>query len=65
VRELELAQHDHERRLDPRRRGAVQNEGLTAIDYDGKVINVLAEQMTPSKDAKTWTIRLREGHQDP
>jgi peptide/nickel transport system substrate-binding protein len=42
-------------------RGYALYEGLTAIDYDGKVINVLAEEMTPSKDAKTWTIRLRPG----
>jgi peptide/nickel transport system substrate-binding protein len=42
-------------------RGYALYEGLTAIDYDGKVVNVLAESMEPSKDAKTWTIRLRDG----
>ncbi|MFN8217806.1 MAG: ABC transporter substrate-binding protein [Solirubrobacterales bacterium] len=34
--------------------------GLVALDADGKAVsNVLAEEISGSKDAKTWTIRLK------
>lgn len=34
--------------------------GLVALDADGKAVsNVLAEEISSSKDAKTWTIRLK------
>lgn len=36
-------------------------EGLTRLDADGKVVNVLAESMEPNANATEWTIRLRKG----
>ena len=36
-------------------------EGLTRLDADGKVINVLADSMEPNATATEWTIRLRKG----
>jgi peptide/nickel transport system substrate-binding protein len=36
--------------------------GLVKLDLSGRnVVYDLAEEMTPSKDAKTWTVRLRPG----
>lgn len=35
--------------------------GLTGFDHDAKVVLVLAEEITPNKDATEWTIRLRSG----
>ena len=36
--------------------------GLVALDRSGKTISFdLAEEITPSKDARSWTIRLRPG----
>jgi peptide/nickel transport system substrate-binding protein len=36
--------------------------GLVKLDVSGRnVVYDLAEEMTPSKDAKTWTVRLRPG----
>ena len=34
---------------------------LTVLKPDGKVGLVLAEEMTPNKDATEWTVRLRDG----
>lgn len=36
-------------------------DGLTRLDPDGKVINVLAERLEPNADATEWTIHLRKG----
>jgi peptide/nickel transport system substrate-binding protein len=35
--------------------------GLVQFAPDGSIANVLAEEITPSKDARTWTVRLRPG----
>src|SRR4051794_18974382 len=34
---------------------------LTKFDHQFKVQNHLAESLTPSKDLKTWTVKLRDG----
>jgi peptide/nickel transport system substrate-binding protein len=36
-------------------------DGLTKYDVNGKVVNDLAEEITPNKTATEWTIRLPEG----
>jgi peptide/nickel transport system substrate-binding protein len=36
-------------------------EGLTTLDNDSKLINVLAESFEPNATATEWTIRLRKG----
>jgi peptide/nickel transport system substrate-binding protein len=36
-------------------------DGLTRLDADGKVVNVLAESLEPNADASEWVIRLRKG----
>ena len=36
-------------------------EGLNQIDASGKVVLQLAEEITPSADRLTWTIRVRSG----
>lgn len=36
-------------------------EGLTQLDTDGKVVNVLAESMEPNADATEWTVRVKKG----
>jgi peptide/nickel transport system substrate-binding protein len=36
-------------------------EGLVDFDPNGKVINVLAEELTPNKNASVWKIRVRDG----
>ena len=37
------------------------NEPLIGFDKDAKLVPVLAESLTPSADAKTWTLKLRSG----
>ncbi|MER8576395.1 ABC transporter substrate-binding protein [Mesorhizobium sp. M1409] len=34
---------------------------LTEIDFNGNLVGELAESWEPSKDAKTWTFKLRQG----
>jgi peptide/nickel transport system substrate-binding protein len=36
-------------------------EGLTTLDNDGKLINVLAESFEPNATATEWVIKLRKG----
>jgi peptide/nickel transport system substrate-binding protein len=36
-------------------------EGLTTLDENGKVINVLAESLEPNATATEWTIKIRKG----
>jgi peptide/nickel transport system substrate-binding protein len=36
-------------------------EGLVDFDPNGKVINVLAKELTPNADASVWKIRVRDG----
>ncbi len=36
-------------------------EGLTTLDENGKVINVLAESFEPNATATEWTIKIRKG----
>ena len=40
--------------------GAVYNN-LTEVGPDGKLVPELAETITPSADAKSWTFKLRQG----
>jgi len=35
-------------------------EGLAGFDPDGKVVNVLAEELEPNADASVWTVRVRQ-----
>jgi len=37
------------------------NEPLIGFGPDARLVPVLAEELTPSSDAKTWTLRLRSG----
>jgi peptide/nickel transport system substrate-binding protein len=36
-------------------------DGLVTYDQHGKIVNALAEEITPNKDATIWTIKLRSG----
>ena len=36
-------------------------QGLCGFTPDYKIENVLAEEITPSSDAKTWTVKLKSG----
>lgn len=36
-------------------------EGLVRLDLTGKVVNILADEMTPNPDATMWTIRVKDG----
>jgi peptide/nickel transport system substrate-binding protein len=36
-------------------------DGLVKYDHNGLIVNSLAEEITPNKDATMWTIRLRRG----
>jgi peptide/nickel transport system substrate-binding protein len=36
-------------------------DGLVKYDQNGLIVNSLAQEITPNKDATTWTIRLRPG----
>lgn len=36
-------------------------DGLVKYDEHGQIVNSLAEEITPNKDATLWTIRLRSG----
>jgi peptide/nickel transport system substrate-binding protein len=36
-------------------------EGLVRLDLDGKLVNILAEEMTPNADATMWTIKVKSG----
>lgn len=42
-------------------RGYALYEGLTTMDKQGKIVNLLAESIEPNKNATEWTIRLRPG----
>ena len=37
------------------------NEPLIGFGADAHLVPILAEELTPSSDAKTWTLRLRKG----
>jgi peptide/nickel transport system substrate-binding protein len=36
-------------------------DGLTGFDLDAKVVNHLAEELTPNADATVWTCKLKSG----
>jgi peptide/nickel transport system substrate-binding protein len=36
-------------------------EGLVDFDPNGKVVNVLAQELSPNADASVWKIRVRDG----